>query len=90
MNEFEGFEWKKESRKIRAEKKGRIIAIRLKTGEIIVGQVIKSNRDTLFIETLDEPRITKDVHRALIDSRLVLEEGGKKDNKWKKNKKRLN
>ena len=78
INEFKGFSWKDESRKIRSEKKGRIIGIRLKTGEIIIGRVVKSNRDTLFVETLDEPRIVKDVHRALIESRLILEEGGKR------------
>ena len=36
MDDFEGFVWKKESRKIRAEKKSRIVSNKLKKGEIII------------------------------------------------------
>jgi len=71
----------KENRKVRPEKKGYVVFIELKTGDRIIGRIVKSDSTTLYVETLNEPKIIKDVHRVFIKRRFVILEGGKGDRK---------
>ena len=69
-------QFKKENRKIQSEKKGVLVFIELKTGDRFVGRLVKSDSTTLYLETLEEPKIIKDIHRVLIKRRFVILQGG--------------
>jgi small nuclear ribonucleoprotein (snRNP)-like protein len=70
----------KYTKRTRGEKPGYVIGLELKNGEKIFGRLVKTDKDTLYVETLDEPVIVKDVHRVLIKRRMILLTGGHEGN----------